>query len=700
MGAQEIYDRLRTAPQHHPASVELFDDLTLQAGDIITVKSGTTSYEVPVFSQDIHWNGSAMTTVESTGNEKREPLPALRKREMNNQFVGNSRSYGYAKSAKKKQAQTDQWIEDFENTDLWVNRDTIWAVSGAYQVWTDPTTGNKHIQLKDGALLEVDRGDGVYSTVGSSYAIEQVNNEVVNVIEGSALWTQRDGITGVCGEFSVITDPQTGKKRLKIANGTGLVMTRNDAEFGVYDDGTLTAGVIATKVNGVASTHIQGENIYIGNEQSTTVIAGKCSLSDVTADYISGKIADLSVLNVKAISSSGNITCTNGVVMAPYIYLGVAGNARDMANAITALQISLSGNTYTLKKQDFNDDNWVDVGTFSRAITSWTMGWGDGKFTVKANPQDQSCWTNITQGTTTWDGNIATVPINATDSDNPNYSYATGRSISVNATSIFSAGEASGYDNCHLSGSWGSGNESNKLIIGKTKSGSANSLTYTITADASISYNSSTNKFVATGKAKVDGTEKDNDTDSSGEITIAFNSLQGSGASAYRTVSVKNGSTSIRTSGNLTDYGDGYSAGYGAGWNAACALVTKTGNVIYGPVKDKATATSGRTEAKFTANYTASKHSYTPSSYSGSSYTKETHSYTKSSHSFTQATFKTGSTEHTKYYYNSSYSGSVEYHPATDSYTPSSHSYSPSSYSGSSYTKETHSYTPSSFSWS
>lgn len=525
MGAQEIYDRLRTAPQHHPASVELFDDLTLQAGDIITVKSGTTNYEVPVFSQDIHWNGSAMTTVESTGNEKREPLPALRKREMNNQFVGNSRSYGYAKSAKKKQAQTDQWIEDFENTDLWVNRDTIWAVSGAYQVWTDPTTGNKHIQLKDGALLEVDRGDGIYSTVGSSYAIEQVNNEVVNVIEGSALWTQRDGITGVCGEFSVITDPQTGKKRLKIANGTGLVMTRNNAEFGVYDDGTLDAGVIATKINGVTSTHIQGENIYIGNEQSTTVIAGKCSLSDVTADYISGKIADLSVLNVKAISSSGNITCTNGVIMAPYIYLGVTGNARDMANAITALQISLSGNTYTLKKQDFNDTNWVDVGTFSRAITSWTMGWSNGIFSFTANPQSQGASTQILQGTPSLSGNTYTVPIEAIDSDNPNYQYGTGRSVTVDATGVYNNAKPS---SATLGGVSGTGQNHECTV--KSKDGT----TTTLIVDASGIYTTARTGYTL------------------GKFTQATVTPQGEEESVY--VPVTTGGTNYYTAGTAVKY--------------------------------------------------------------------------------------------------------------------------------------------------
>lgn len=131
-----------------------------------------------------------------------------------------------------------------------------------------------------------------------------------------------------------------------------------------------------------------------------------------------------------------------------------------------------------------------------------------------------------------------------------------------------------GYDAAHLSGTWSKTSSTltnnNKITISKVTTGSSNSLNYVISAAASIAYNSTSNKFVATGQAKVDGTQRgDNATASSGEITIQFNNIQGSGASAYRTISVKNGSTVIRTSGNLTDYGDGYSAGDSNGYNRA-----------------------------------------------------------------------------------------------------------------------------------
>ena len=112
-------------------------------------------------------------------------------------------------------------------------------------------------------------------------------------------------------------------------------------------------------------------------------------------------------------------------------------------------------NTYKLQKKTATSSSWTDAGSFSRAVTSWTLGWSGGKFTAKANPQDQSCFTTISQGTTTWDGNTATVPILANDSDNPGYSYGTGRDVLVDASSIYNkAVPASGTASARHGSAW------------------------------------------------------------------------------------------------------------------------------------------------------------------------------------------------------------------------------------------------------
>ena len=159
---------------------------------------------------------------------------------------------GRSGSGGRRAARVEEKIQEFDNSDLWINRDSVWAVSGAYTVVTDEL-GNKHIRLKDGGLLEVMR-DGVYETVGTSQAIAEVNNVVTNTILGSALWTQRNNITGVVGEFQVVeeTDPDTGQivKHLKIISGGGMTIQRNQTEFGLWDQGNLTGGIMVNKING------------------------------------------------------------------------------------------------------------------------------------------------------------------------------------------------------------------------------------------------------------------------------------------------------------------------------------------------------------------------------------------------------------------------------------------------------------------
>lgn len=194
-----------------------------------------------------------------------------------------------------------------------------------------------------------------------------------------------------------------------------------------------------------SSIKIDADQVFIGNETSTTVIAGKCSLADVTADYIAGKIATLSTLSVGAISATGNIVSSGGVVMAPYIYLGTTGSTKNVANAIWALRITQDGDTYKLQSQSFGSSSWSDVGTFSRA-TDLTGAWASGKFTVNASPQGDSYWTEIVQGSATRDGNAYTVPIVASDSGSGGNTYATGRSVYVDASQVYTDGYDDGWD--------------------------------------------------------------------------------------------------------------------------------------------------------------------------------------------------------------------------------------------------------------
>lgn len=201
---------------------------------------------------------------------------------------------GRGGSGGRRAARVEGMVEEFDNSDLWINRDAIWAVSGAYTVVTD-LQGNKHIRLKDGGLLEVMR-DGVYETVGTSVAIAEVNSTVTNTIMGSALWTTRDNITGVCGEYDVVTDTQTGKKTLVVKSGGGLQIRRNNIEYGVYDNGNLTAGIIVQTINGTSETIIRSDKVNLGAYATVSQLeAVNAEVQNITGgtiveDYVGAKL--------------------------------------------------------------------------------------------------------------------------------------------------------------------------------------------------------------------------------------------------------------------------------------------------------------------------------------------------------------------------------------------------------------------------
>ena len=85
-----IYNRLASAPSFHPANADLLTrDWMLEPGDVVTVLSGEESYQVPIYSMNLEWRGDSKVSIESTGNQKREPLPALRRK----QYGGGSATY-------------------------------------------------------------------------------------------------------------------------------------------------------------------------------------------------------------------------------------------------------------------------------------------------------------------------------------------------------------------------------------------------------------------------------------------------------------------------------------------------------------------------------------------------------------------------------------------------------------------------------
>ena len=162
-------------------------------------------------------------------------------------------------------------VETLEGTAVIQNSDFISNLAGKFEVWTG-ADGKVTVHLVDGADLSVDDVNGVTQSVGARLAQVIEDGLVIDTIEGSALWTQRDNITGVCGEYDIIVDPVTGKKTLVIKSGGGMKIRRNNVEYGIYDEGNLNGGLLVQKLaDGTVSSTISGDiiNLQTNNDYAS-----------------------------------------------------------------------------------------------------------------------------------------------------------------------------------------------------------------------------------------------------------------------------------------------------------------------------------------------------------------------------------------------------------------------------------------------
>ena len=183
----------------------------------------------------------------------------------------------------------------------------------------------------------------------------------------------------------------------------------------VGKNGQVTAASICLAINNGGSTAtINADKIYL---------LGQTIANQITADYIQTKIASLASLNVASLKSDRGSANVYGVKTTTFEQGGVTCY---VPNAIWTLQITQSGNTYKLQRKRYNDSDWVDVGSFSRA-TSLSGSWSSGTLTVTASPQGNTYIDVLGEGSSSWSGGTCTIPIR--HSQNGSNWYDTGKNV-------------------------------------------------------------------------------------------------------------------------------------------------------------------------------------------------------------------------------------------------------------------------------
>ncbi len=302
-------------------------------------------------------------------------------------------------------------------------------------------------------------------------------------------------------------------------------------------DGRVTAASIVQSINnGESSIKLDADRVRLASTGGSTI-----TLSDKVGIDTDGYILLKATTIVQGpLDIQGNYS-----VSARYFVVGTGGylrligsgtgeyydlTANNMKNAVTALQITQSGDTYTLQKKTiYNSANWTDVGNFSRA-TTLTGTWSGGVFSVTAAPQNATKTTRIYQSNvsgyeTTWSGNTASVPI--CYGDDAQHPAKTGYTVTVDASARYTAGQNSV---SVTKGSWsngiisftpsaGTGASKSVSLSAGTVSWSGNSASvpikdyngnayidtgYTVTVDASGRYTAGYNAGYSDGASGVD----------------------------------------------------------------------------------------------------------------------------------------------------------------------------------------------------
>lgn len=245
----------------------------------------------------------------------------------------------------------------------------------------------------------------------------------------------------VCGDFEYVTDPDTGIESIRVNSGGGMRVWHAKknadgtyehdsqgrlkyAEFGIYDDNTLTGGMITEHLaDGSVHTKISGDIIDI---EANQVKAGNnfanleawLNKQGVDINNVSGLLAEkiiayegtfstlnTEILEAKNITSEkinaafvGGATFEAGAIKTGSLIVNYPmgpGSIESISfgNGIKKLKIFQNGNNYTLKylknSSPDSDGNYIEIenGTFSRAVTSWNKGWSNGVLTITPIPQ-------------------------------------------------------------------------------------------------------------------------------------------------------------------------------------------------------------------------------------------------------------------------------------------------------------------------
>ena len=256
----------------------------------------------------------------------------------------------YAINAKAKDLEGQEYNSRLEVTAREIRSSVSTAKSQLYSVISQTATNIRAIVANEVEGLQSSIEQTAYSITTSVSAakssmysvIVQTSTQIIQKVANDIDDVQA-AITVESNRISLVVEGTGANAKIKPAE---IVASINDGESNIR----------------IAANHI--------------VLDGYVKATDITSEFINGKIAGIQSIGVKDLAASGSISIKEGNV-----YYAVARSIKD-------LDLSKNGNTYTLKYKKWDDQNWTTLGTFSRAVAS--VDWSLSNGTLKVTPQPQN----------------------------------------------------------------------------------------------------------------------------------------------------------------------------------------------------------------------------------------------------------------------------------------------------------------------
>ena len=582
MSVNDVYTKLRTAPNYHPASVDLFDDCTLQAGDVVTVRSGNDSYALPIFSQHLVWNGASTTQLESTGNEKRSDLPPLRKRDMNTAYGLGSGAYGTQKSNEEK---FKQYETHFEQTDMYFSllaTESQWdelAQEGHVTAYTQilQTAGDVSIVAAKTGIEGLEEGETLYSKIN-------VNAEAISTEVARAQGEETSLSSRITQTAESISTEVTNRTNADSALSSRITQNANSISL-VVSNGSIDAASIVAAVNSAGSSvKITASHIILDGD---TVAASLYSKSLDCGDFTCDDLTAGGTANIygNAIVDGYLIAST---VNASEVYVAPGNTAVSSAIASFGAATS-SGGQITIPTTRLNGNAGPSI-NFNIAATQYyidgvaaaeTTGWNAARAKVEAPAQGTGTSFTVKVPSATQNAQD-TYTFSITKGATPGssgYAAVSRLGVVVGRIAIGDWYDA-GKDAMGVASSW-----NDNVLTFRAAQSSTKSDSVTITAGVSCVYNSTTHQYTVTGSAIADGEYIK--TTSTGSGTAAYDAGEASvtlGTPSWDSVVTNSNNTYTVTASN----GESKSQGlylYAGGWASGARYVYMRTGSAYGTTR-------------------------------------------------------------------------------------------------------------------